>query len=687
MPSAGLFASMLRTAAEINELSDAEFAAGQPFDIEGTVIFVATTASPGKIPNINIYDKTGHTCILADENTAVPQTGDVIRVTGITSYDMFNQPVVNCTNIVHIGKTTIPQPEFVTLDALLRKNLNHRLLRTTGTVADAFKDEIDHRYNYMLLKHGASILPVAFPDPSLPESSLRNLVGAEISVVGVCCFLSGARDFLGPRLETTGMDNISILRPAPKDPFDVPPLKNIHRTSPAIVAGMGRHRITGRVLAVWNDNEIMLKAADGRFLKAALARNQPVPTYGQSVCVVGFPETDLFRINLNGAIWKESPISLPPEDPPKLCNVEAFLMDAKGHRQFRSHGFGQTLKIRGTVRDISTPGKLQSCILIDCGRAIIPVDAGASKDVFGNVSIGCVVEVSGICLMETENWRSDAPFPRVTGMKLILRTPADLNILSRPPWWTSKHLFMIIGALFLSLGAISIWNRVLNRLVEKRSRALLKEQTAHAGADLKVEERTRLAVELHDTLAQNLTGIALQIDAAQMAAEETPDDIMVYLESARLKMQNCRENLRDCLWDLRSRAFEEKELSEAISKTIAPHIGTVNVQTEMNIPCRKLSDNTIHAVLCIVRELVMNAIRHGKAKNITICSVLDDEGLSMTVTDDGIGFDSATRPGMSEGHFGLQGVSERAIRLGGSFEITSTIYGTVARLRKITPEA
>jgi hypothetical protein len=74
MPSAGLFASMLRTAAEINELSDAEFAAGQPFDIEGTVIFVATTASPGKIPNINIYDKTGHTCILADENTAVPQT-------------------------------------------------------------------------------------------------------------------------------------------------------------------------------------------------------------------------------------------------------------------------------------------------------------------------------------------------------------------------------------------------------------------------------------------------------------------------------------------------------------------------------------------------------------------------------------------------------------------------------------
>jgi signal transduction histidine kinase len=153
-------------------------------------------------------------------------------------------------------------------------------------------------------------------------------------------------------------------------------------------------------------------------------------------------------------------------------------------------------------------------------------------------------------------------------------------------------------------------------------------------------------------------------------------------------MQNCRENLRNCLWDLRSRAFEEKELAEAIRKTIAPHIGAANVQIKMEIPCRKLSDNTIHAVLCIIRELATNAVRHGKARHVAVTGAMDDDGLSFTVTDDGEGFNPATRPGLPEGHFGLQGVTERAIRLGGTFEIASTPgHGTTATLKHLTPEA
>ena len=237
------------------------------------------------------------------------------------------------------------------------------------------------------------------------------------------------------------------------------------------------------------------------------------------------------------------------------------------------------------------------------------------------------------------------------------------------------------------LGGISLWNRMLNRRVERRSMELLKEQVAHAGANLKLEERTLLAMELHDTLAQDLTGIALQIDAAQMAAEESPAAALPYLETVRRKMQSCRESLRNCLWDLRNGAFEEKDLSEAIRKTIAPHIDTAQAKFDLDIPCRKLSDNTIHAVLCIMRELAVNAVRHGKARTISISGTLDRSGLSFKVVDDGIGFDPATRPGAHEGHFGLQGVSERVRRLGGTFEIASNPgRGTVATLRNLTPE-
>ena len=688
LPAAEAHAPLLRTAAEVNALSDDEFASGIPFVIEGTVSFVAATASPGLNPNVTIQDVTGAVTLFSVRGLPVPSTGDVIRATGTTSFDTFSQPHADYTNLVRIGRAAVPRPEAISLSELLHGDYNHRLVETSGTIADAFRDEIDPRYNYLLLKRGSEIMPVSFPDPNMAEAKLHALIGAEVRIVGVCSFMAGSRDFLGPRLELTGLDAIRVTTPAPSDPFDAPMLENIHRINPAAVANMGRRAIVGRVIAVWNGNRFILKTADGRFLRITLARRHSPPAYGETVRVVGFPETDLFRINISEAIWRREPSALPPEEPPQPYTAESLLMDDRGQLKFRPFHFGHTLKLKGQIRDIPEPDRPKAHALLDCGNVIIPVNTDMCPGVFNGVTTGCTVELSGICLMETENWRSDAPFPRITGMALIMRSPADLKILSRPPWWTPLRFSVVIGALLVILSGIFIWNRMLNRLVERRSRALLKEQAAHDGADLKVEERTRLAVELHDTLAQNLTGISLQIDAAQMAAEENPNSVMPYLETARRKMQNCRENLRNCLWDLRSRAFEEKELADAIRKTIAPHIGQTDVQIEMGIPCRKLSDNTIHAVLCIIRELTINAIRHGKASHITIRGMLDETGLSFTVSDDGCGFDPARRPGLSEGHFGLQGVSERTLRLGGTFDISSTPgHGSTATLTHLTTDA
>ena len=688
LTAAEAHAPLLRTAAEINALSDDKFASGIPFVIEGTVSFVTQMPSPGFNPNVTVQDGTGAVTLFSVHGPLVPSTGDIIRATGTTSFDVYSQPHADYTNLVVIGHTAAMQPEVHSLGDLLHGDYNHHLVETEGTISDAFRDEIDHRYNYLLLKRGSEMLPAAFPDPSVTEATLQSLIGAEVNIKGLCLFMSGERGFLGPRLELAGLDAIRVTSPAPSDPFDAPTLADIHRINPAAVANMGRRAVVGRVIAVWNGDRFIIKTADGRLLRITLARRHSPPAYGETVRVVGFPETDLFRINIGGAIWRREEPALPPEEPPLPCTASALLMDASGRQQFRPRYFGHTLKLKGQLRDIPEPDRPNAHTLLDCGNVIIPINTDMCPGVFKGVTAGCTVELSGICLMETENWRSDAPFPRVTGMTLIMRTTNDLRILSRPPWWTPLRLSIVIGALLVVLGGIFIWNRMLNRLVERRSRALLKEQAAHDVADLKVEERTRLAVELHDTLSQNLTGIALQIDATQMAAEEDPNSVMPYLEMARRKMQSCRENLRNCLWDLRSRAFEEKELAEAIRKTIAPHVGETDVKIEMDIPCRKLSDNTIHAVLCIIRELAINAVRHGKAAHISICGTLDKSGLSFTVADDGGGFDPARRPGLSEGHFGLQGISERVARLDGTFSIVSTPgHGTTATLTHLAPDA
>ena len=337
LPAAKAHAPLLRTATEINALSDEEFASGIPFDIEGTVSFVASSASPGRNPNVTVQDRTGAVTLFSVHGLPVPSTGDVIRASGMTSFDTFSQPHADYTNLIHIGHTSTPKPEVLPIGELLRGDYNHRLVETSGTITDAFRDEIDHRYNYLLLKRGSEMLPAAFPDPNMAEATLRALIGAEVRVMGACCFSSGSRDFLGPRLELTGLDAVRVTRPAPSNPFDAPVLENVHRINPAAVANMGRRAVVGRVIAVWNGDRFILKTTDGRFLRATLARRQQPPSYGETVCVVGFPETDLFRINIGEAIWRREQADLPPEDSPTPCTVEALLMGGKGQQQFRPY--------------------------------------------------------------------------------------------------------------------------------------------------------------------------------------------------------------------------------------------------------------------------------------------------------------------------------------------------------------
>ena len=85
-----------------------------------------------------------------------------------------------------------------------------------------------------------------------------------------------------------------------------------------------------------------------------------------------------------------------------------------------------------------------------------------------------------------------------------------------------------------------------------------------------------------------------------------------------------------------------------------------------------LTDNLTHALLRIIRELTLNAVRHGKAKNISIKGALKKRHLTFTIADDGVGFVPAKAPGIAQGHFGLQGVRERLRHFNGHLAVKSS---------------
>ena len=588
------------------------------------------------------------------------------------------------TNLTILSEGPVPAPRPTTIAELNTGTLDNYHISITGNVYAAFQDEIDSEFCWLALEDSGHTGLVAFHSGNVSPGFLDELRHARIELHGCCRHIyHRTRRLISRTIYIGGISDIRILTPPPTSDYDVPNLEDLNTPNPPDVFRLGRRKTAGTVLATWQGRHFLLKSDDGEFhnIETAGADAPPVDT---RIEAVGLTETDLYRINFSDAIWRK--VSGDPATPPVFepTTAKMLLTEHRGKPGVNATVHGKAVRVSGTVmQPPDTPGS-RGIMLLDCGDVTLPVDVSASGELPDALAVGCRAEISGIAIIRTENWKPNRTFPRTDGVTLVVRHGSDIRILSRPPWWTVRRLFAVICALLAVIAGISVWNRFLNRLVEQRGRRLAKESIATARAQLKVEERTRLAVELHDTIAQNLTGIALQLDTIELAAEHDPRTLPARIRETKTCMDSCREDLRNCLWDLRNRAFEEKTLDAAIRKTLSPHLGTATLDTDCRITCSRISDNALHHILTAVRELAVNAIRHGKAEHIRISGDLSNGRLDLTVADNGLGFDPTNRPSSTSGHFGLQGVAERVLQLEGEFRIESSPgHGATATLQNL----
>lgn len=700
-----VLASLILTSAQ--EVRSFHGEAGQQFKIDARVIQPYTSAKQiwvvegddGKPIFLYAYSMT----------PKPPEAGDLIELSGYITDGIISK------NFKIKGKGPKPIPAVITANDIRRPELNYQLVSAKASVQDVFHDEIDPPWYFISLDLGDAQVFATLASKTNITANLRKLVGAEVEATGILHEALGSRYLTGRRIALNSIDDLNIIRPASEDPFDIPEIGNPRNLGPQEISAIGRRRITGSVIAVWNGNRVLLQPGHGQLSRIELADTTVLPAYGDTIDAVGFVETDLYRINFSRAIWRKSSstnelASAKPSD----VSARDILMDKTGGQHIFPRYHGQLISLKGIVS--CPPNADRGIYTLMSDGLEVKIDASAlvnrSADLAANqgtgdmqIANGTKIQIAGTAILESDNWMPHVAFPRITGLKIVPRTPADIVILATPSWWTTKRLLTVIGILFSVLVAILIWNWMLNRLVERRTRQYLHERSAKDAAKLKAEERMRLAVELHDSLSQDLAGIALKIDSAETAAENGTSPLP-FLKATRLRMMNCRKNLRDCLWDLRSRAFDCKTLEEAIRMTLAPHLGDAELTIDSSVRRSDISDNSIHPILCILRELTVNAIRHGHATRITISVSPDNTNstqptltpqrsplnsqpstlstLAITFTDNGCGFDMATRPGPAEGHFGLQGVTERVEHLEGSLAIDSAPgRGTVIRITSL----
>lgn len=542
----------------------------------------------------------------------------------------------------------------------------------SGKVLDAFPDDIDRRFAFMTFDTDGEIYYAAVRLEDKPFTLLHRIVGARVSLLASAEIIKtySRRRLTGRLLVVDKPDYITVLEPPPADLFDAPPFGDMTTIRPHELQRLGKRKISGYVTAVWDTSSFLLQTETNTTVRVETA-DGCVPVFGAHVEVVGLPETDVFRLNLNRAIWRKLDGSTRPMPPPQDTSAREIFLGTDENHLFQYELHGAVVRITGVVHSLPIADSAQRKIVIRDGDYFIPVDVSANPSASANVTPGCTVSVTGTCVMDVENWRPNATFPRVKGFFLVLRTADDLTVLARPPWWTTGRLLTVIGILGILVLGSFLWGLLLRRTAERRGRELAEERIAHAESEIRTMERTRLAVELHDSLAQNLTGVSMEIQSAALCAESDPQESREHVRLADLALKNCQGELRNSLWDLRNDALEESNVETAIRRTILPHIRGVNVRIRFNVSRTFFTDNTLHELLRVIRELVINGIRHGRAAEIQIAGAVEGRTLLISVRDNGQGFDVSRAPGVSDGHFGLQGIRERLRKLSGSLRIES----------------
>jgi signal transduction histidine kinase len=203
-----------------------------------------------------------------------------------------------------------------------------------------------------------------------------------------------------------------------------------------------------------------------------------------------------------------------------------------------------------------------------------------------------------------------------------------------------------------------------------------------------IEERARLAREIHDTLAQGFVGISAQLDAVALSMPEDAAPARKYLDLARRMARHSVTEARRSVMDLRARVLEGQDLAAALeagarmwsagSKTA--------VAVEVSGESRELTQDVDQHVLRIAQEAVTNALKHSGATRIRIKLHMEERKLNLRIEDDGRGFDPEGAFASAGGHFGLIGMRERAQRVGGEFRLESHPgEGTVIELRAPLP--
>ncbi len=448
----------LRTAREAHDLSTEDAVRGYPVLLRGVV----TYCNPNH-RSLFVHDASGDVYVLMPVGADRLEPGTLVEVKGISALGQF-APIVNQLELHVLGMAHLPtRAPRVSLLRMMTGAEDGQWVEVEGVVRRSHQG--DDEVAFVLTTLDGTFTANTW---RLPGVDYERFVDAHIQVHGnVVPEFNADRQMTGARLIFPDLSTVKVLDPAPADPFALPivPIDSLARFQKGMV-WQRRIHLRGRVTLVWPNDMVCIQDAaralcaqttdDAGLRLGMVADLVGFPAYGESAPIL----TDAMARGVTGeeahpvgAVWIDSV-------PAMKNDAEVIMMDGEL--------VGRDPASSDMTLMLLSKGKMYAAVL----------PSALAGEAAARWKPGSRLRVTGVCSVQVDREYSSrlegVPVPKA--FRILLRSPADIVVVTKPTWWSPHHSLLVVGGFFMLTSLVLVWVAALRRTVERQTKTIRESE-------------------------------------------------------------------------------------------------------------------------------------------------------------------------------------------------------------------
>ncbi len=632
---------VLTTAEQVKRLKRAEALRGYPVHIRGVV-----TWSGGSGVVLQDFTMGVFVDVANREDSGAQHVGEYWEIEGVTTAQF--SPMVLAQRVVHLGLGALPYSVHPTWDQLMNGTLDTQSVEIQGVVTAV------ERTSVMLLTHNGKI---QIDLPEMQSEALKRYQNALIRIRGCLWAVKDETTHaLKPGEVQIHNASLSVDQAAPADPFAAP----LKRASELLLfdakaSAFEPVKVEGQIIHERDEEYYLMDGTSG--LQFITRTTVPLRV-GDQVEVAGF-------LVLGGPVPVLREAMVRRTGHAHLPAARQLMENALLNENYDS----TLVKVKVRLASLSNE-KRDEVLGLQIGSHVIVARLDRKLGVMQPVPIGSQLEMTGVYVGRG----GDRAVGRaIDSFELLLNSPADIQVLARPSWWTLERILTMVAILVGILAVALVWISLLHRQVEQQTAQLKEEVLARERIEYQhavEEERSRIARDLHDDLGSSLTEISLLADAGAgwpQAFEKASKRFQAIGNKARAVV-----NALDVIVWLTNPSkdvlpFLISYLGSYAEEYLSPSGIACRLKIPADVPPLQLTAQVRHNLFLAVKEALHNVVRHARASEVMIEMTITGRQLKITIADNGQGFNPA-KPANGNG---LSNFNGRLASIGGQCQITS----------------